>query len=167
MNNLKQKLENVLYGLVVCSFVVPLIVFPASFIFPFIVPKVLAFRIISVCIFAVYLLLLLGNTQRYRLRFTLLTTVVALFLGSFTLSTFIGVDWYKSMWDNHERMLGLFTVAHSILYYAVLTSVFKKWADWKWLLRAFLFAGTLVMFIGLLQKGSPELLLNRGAARVS
>jgi len=93
--------------------------------------------------------------------------VVLLFFVSFAISTFVGADWYRSFWDNHERMLGLFTIFHYVIYYLIITSVVTEWKEWKWFFRIFLFAGSIVMFIGLLQKFNPELLLNRGSDRVS
>jgi hypothetical protein len=65
-------------------------------------------------------------------------------------------------------MLGLFTTSHYVIYYFIITSVVSTWDDWKLLLRSFLFAGSIVMFIGLLQRYfNPNLLLNRGSDRVS
>ena len=153
--------------LAVLSFFVPLVVVPSTYIFPFIVPKILLFRSLVLLMLGAYILLLVSNWKEYRPRLTGITWVVSLFFVSLAVSTFVGVDWYKSFWDNHERMLGLFTIFHFVIYYFVLTSVVKELNDWRWLLRIFLFAGSVVMFIGLLQKFNPEMLLNRGGSRVS
>jgi len=92
---------------------------------------------------------------------------VLLFWGSFAISTFSGVDWYRSFWDNHERMLGLFTVTHYVLFYFLLSSLIHREKDWLNLCRFFLGAGTLVMLIGAIQKFfNPEFLLNQNASRV-
>ena len=164
---MKKTLEQVLKVLIYVSFFVPLLVFPSSFIFPFIVPKILVFRSIVEIMLGLYVLLLIINWQEYKPKFTALNLAVAAFLLSFALSTFIGVDPYHSFWDNHERMLGLFTILHYGIYYFIVTAVFKTWSDWKWALRMFLFAGSIVMFIGMLQKGNPQLLLNQGSDRVA
>ncbi len=90
------------------------------------------------------------------------------FLASFAISTFTGVDWYRSLWDNHERMLGLFTLVHYIFFYFILTSVYREEKEWIRFLRVFLFSGSIVMLIALVQKYmNPQLLLNQGAERVA
>ncbi len=129
------------------TFFIPLIVLSQSFIFPFIVPKILALRTITLLMFAGYVLLLLSDWKT---------------------STFAGVDWYRSFWDNHERMLGLFTMVHYVLYFMVVATVVRSKETWRSLIRTFLIAGGLVMFLGFWQRFvNPEALVNRGALRVS
>jgi len=114
-------LEKIIRGGLLASFFVPLVLFPTSFIFPFIVPKIVIFRSLVAILLGAYVLLLIVAWQNYRPRFTLLSAAVGLFFLSFIASTFAGVDWYHSFWDNHERMLGLFTLAHYIAYYLIAT----------------------------------------------
>jgi O-antigen ligase len=151
----------------IATFFVPLIVLKDTFIFPFIVPKILLFRSLVIMMFACYVLLLIMNPQKYKPRATPMTVAVMLFFLSFAISTFSGVDWYRSFWDNHERMLGLFTVLHYFLYYLVLSTVFPTWKEWRPLLYVLLGAGMIVMFLGIVQKIDPEYLLNRGSDRVA
>ncbi len=149
-------------------FIVPLVVIPSSFIFPFIVPKILLFRSTVLLLLFGYLLLLWHQRERYIVRLTPLTVVVSLFFLSIGISTFVGEDWYRSFWDNHERMLGFFTLLHVWVYYLILTTVVKELRDWRWLMRVFLVFGGIVMFLGLWQKFvDPSFLLNRGGTRVS
>lgn len=164
---MSSKLEKVIKFLIALTFFVPLVLVSSSFIFPFIVPKIILFRSTTLLLFGVYLLLMFINKTKYGIKVTPINISVAFFLLSFALSTFLGVDWYKSFWDNHERMLGLFTITHFVLYYAIATTLIKEWKDWRWLLRVFLFAGSMVMLVGLWQKIDPEFLLNRGTNRVS
>jgi len=164
---MKKTLEQVLKVLIYATFFVPLIVSPSSFIFPFIVPKILVFRSIVEIMLGVYVLLLIINWQEYKPKFTALNLAAAAFFLSFALSTFIGVDPYHSFWDNHERMLGLFTIIHFVLYYFIVTATFKTWNEWKWAMRIFLLAGSVVMFVAFLQTQNPNLLLNQGAARTA
>ena len=116
---------------------------------------------------ASYTLLLVINYHEYKPKFTWINVVLGLFFFSFFISTFAGTDWYHSFWDNHERMLGLFTIFHYVVLYFVSTTVFKNWKDWRLAFRIFLIAGSIVMFVGLLQVGDPYLLLNQGSPRVS
>lgn len=165
---MQNQLKNVIKCLTYLTFFVPLVVIPSSYIFPFIVPKILLFRSLTILMVGVYILALAVNWQEYRPKFTAINLGVGLFYLSFAISTFVGVDWYKSFWDNHERMLGLFTITHFALYYLVLTSVFKELKDWKWFLRVFLGAGAVVMIVGFWQKYiDHQALLNNGGDRVS
>ncbi len=113
-----------------------------------------------------YILLLLNEYYRYKIQPTPINITIGLFLLSFGISTFIGVDWYRSLWDSHERMLGLFTLSHYILYYLIITSVVQNKKDWTWLFRIFLLAGAIVISIAFLQKLYPDLLFNNKYDRV-
>lgn len=163
----RQHLEWFIKILICATFFVPLVVIPSRFIFPFIVPKIVVFRSIVILMLAGYLLLLATHWEAFKTKMSAVTIAVLLFFVSFAVSTFAGVDWYKSFWDNHERMLGLFTILHYVLYYIIVTSVIREWRDWRWLLRLFLFAGEIVVFIALLQEFNRDLLLNQGGSRVS
>jgi O-antigen ligase len=160
-------LQKFILGLAMFAAIMPLLVFPMSFIFPFIVPKILFFRTIVICMAVAYGGLLLSQFGAARPRSQALHVAVGLFFVSFAVSTFAGVDWYKSFWDNHERMLGFFTLAHFGLYYLVLSSVVRDRASWAWILRAFFASGTVVMLLGVYQKIDPNFLLNNGSDRVS
>lgn len=163
-----KSLEKAIKVVVGLSLFIPLLVFPSSYIFPFIVPKIVYFRSLSLVALGCYILLLIIDWKKYRVKFTPINTSIVLFLLSFFISTFVGVDWYRSFWDNHERMLGLFTVSHFVVYYLILSSVIKDRKDWDWLLRIFLFSGGLTMLIGFWQKFiDPQMLFNNGSGRVS
>lgn len=163
----KQKIVSFVKFLIYTTFFVPLLVLPTSFIFPFIVPKILMFRSLVTLMIAGYILLLFINWQEFKPRFSWLSLALVAFFASFTVSTFVGVDAYHSFWDNHERMLGLFTIFHYVAYYFVCSAMFKSWTEWKQALKIFLLAGSLAMFVGMLQIFNPNLLLNQGAARVA
>ncbi len=163
---MKQKLVNAVKLLIYATFFVPLLVLPSSFIFPFIVPKILLFRSLVALMIGCYILLLFINWQEFKPRFSALNLALAAFLASFAISTFVGVDPYHSFWDNHERMLGLFTVFHYIAYYFICSSVFKNWAEWSKALKVFLVAGSVVTFLGVLEIFLPNILLNQGSLRV-
>ncbi len=163
---MKQIIANIVRYFIYATFFVPLLVFPTSFIFPFVVPKILAFRSLVELMLGGYVLLLFINWQEFKPKFSWLHVAVLGFFISFSISTFAGVDWYHSFWDNHERMLGLFTIAHYVAYYFIAGAMFKTWDDWKRALRMFLVAGSAVMFVGVLQIINPNLLLNQGSPRI-
>lgn len=164
---MKQKIVGIIKFLIYCTFFVPLLVLPTSFIFPFIVPKILLFRALVTLMIGGYILLLIINWQEFKPRFSLLNLALAVFLVSFAISTFAGVDPYHSFWDNHERMLGLFTIFHYVAYYLICSSVFKNWTEWNKALKVFLSAGSFVMFVGILQHFKDGILLNSDSSRVA
>lgn len=165
MQKIVQLLARVLIG---ASLFVPLIVFSKTYIFPFIVPKIVIFRAIVLGLVALYALLLTTDRKRFQIPWKHpLVITVGVFLLSLIVSTFVGVDWYRSLWDNHERMLGLFTIAHYIIYFGLLVALVRDWEEWQWFIRIFLFVGSIVMLIGLWQKVDPTFLLNNRATRVT
>ena len=150
------------------TFVVPLIVLSESYIFPFIVPKIVLLRSIIIAMVVCYVSLLIVSWKEYAPRLTMIHGAVMLFFFSFFISTFFGTDWYKSFWDNHERMLGLFTITHYILFYIVVSQVITEWKDIRYIARCVLALGGIVMIIGMWQRFvDPEALLNRGSGRVA
>lgn len=158
---------NAIKILISALFVAPLILLN-DFIFPFIVPKILFLRSLIMIILGAYTLLLFSDFQRFRPKFSFLTISILLFWLSLAISTFAGVDWYRSFWDNHERMLGLFTITHYVILYIVASAVITTERDWRFIFRSILVFGSLVMLLGMWQKFvNPQALLNRGSERVS
>lgn len=162
----KKSIERAIKWLIYATFFVPLVVIPSSFIFPFIVPKILLFRSLAELVMALYVMLLIINWREYRPKASFLMWAVLAFFLSFTVSTFFGTDTYHSFWDNHERMLGLFTVSHYIAYFFICAQVFRTWGEWRRALQVFILAGSLVMLVGVIQKINPSFLLNSGSFRV-
>jgi len=164
---MKKIIENVTKFIIYTTFFVPLVVVPSSFIFPFIVPKILLFRSLISLALGGYILLLLINWQEYRPKFTPLNLVFSFFILSFAISTIAGADFYHSFWDNHERMLGFFTIFHYALYYFICSKIFKNWKDWGIALKIFLLAGSIVMFLCIPQIFDPDFLMNQGSDRTA
>lgn len=164
---MEKKYSQILWWLTVATFLVPLIVIPGSFIFPFIVPKALAFRTLVLCQLGVFLSAYFAHSSGVKIKLTGVSYAVLGFGISFALSTFLGTDIHHSFWDNHERMLGLFTVLHYVIYFFILSNTFTTKENWHKLLTVFLGAGSLVMFLAVLQKIDPNFLLNNGNERVS
>ena len=163
---MKKSLLFILKALIVATFFVPLLVFPQSFVFPFIVPKVVVFRSLVLLMLGTYGILYFLNKEEFRPKFSWLHIGILVYIGLLLVSTFTGVDWAYSFWDTHERMLGTFTVFHYVLYYFILSSTIKNRDEWTNLQWWFLCAGSLVMGVGMLQRIYPNLLLNSGTWRV-
>lgn len=164
---MKKNIEKIIKYLIYTTFFIPLVVMPSSFIFPFVVPKIILFRSVVALMISLYAILLAINWQEYKIRFTPLNLGLILFILSFGISTFTGVDWYHSFWDNHERMLGLFTIIHYLAYYFICGTIFKSKEEWKKALKIFLLAGSVVMILGVCQVINPNFLMNQGNNRVA
>lgn len=120
--------------LVYASFIMPLIVMGNTFIFPFVFPKAIYFRILVELMLGFYILLCLLNKDYLPRRAPVAVSVVLWILALFLASIF-GTDFPRSFWGNYERMSGWFTLAHFAVYFLIVTSIFRSWNEWKWLLR--------------------------------
>ncbi len=119
-----------------------------SFYFPFIVPRNIAFRIITELVFVLYLYLaLFGNS--YRPRFNILAKIITAFFVVLFLTSITGVNFLSSLWGDYERMGGLFHLAHLYLYFFVLINIFKTKEDWLKAISISLFVGLMASFIAL------------------
>jgi len=153
--------------LVLASFLTPLIVVMDSFIFPFVVPRVLFFRITMSLALLCYVLLLSMNFERYRPRRDLITHAVVIFFASLFISTLFSTDVNRSIWDNHERMLGLYTLLHYGILYFVARNVFRSWNDWRLVWWVFAVLSVPVFVVGFKQVFDTEFLLNRDSERIA
>lgn len=165
MSDPQRVLEFLTKILIGISAFVPLIV--GNYLMPTLAPKVFLFQNTVLLMAGVYVVLFLFWRQRYKVSATPITIAIFFFGLSLGISTLMGVDWYRSLWGSQIRMTGVFLVFHYILYYVIVSSVIRKWEDWQWLLRTFLLAGSLVMFIGLVEAGNPSAFCHAGSLRVS
>ena len=76
---MKKTIEQAVKLFIYATFFVPLVLVPSSFIFPFIVPKILIFRSLTLLILGGYGLLLMINWQEYKPKFTALNVAVLAF----------------------------------------------------------------------------------------
>jgi O-antigen ligase len=114
-----------------------------SFFFPFVAPKTIFFRIMVEIILAAYLFLAI-TARNYRPKINILTVAIALFLGIFILSSFVGVNPDRSFWSTNERMTGVWTMLHLFAFFIVLVSVFKRRKDWERALGVSIIVGVLL-----------------------
>lgn len=161
-------LKRIARVLVYISLLTPLLVFPAHFVFPFIVPKILFFR--SLMVLTGGTLLLSWLYERHSLngykKITPLFWVLIFYFLSLIVSAVAGVDWRYSVWHSQERMLGLFTLVHYLVLFLCARYLFSDWSGWKRLFGIFSGVGALVVVIGIVQKFVPEFMFNRSAAQV-
>jgi len=151
----------VLIGL---ALVVPILVAPGYYS-PYIVPKVLVFRSVVELMLGVYLILVLGDWDRYKVRLSPISVAIAIFTLSLGVSTLVGVDWHKSFFGTYAWMLGFDTLVHYVAFYFIATTVLTRWTMWKKYLRLFLGVAVLVLAIGVVQK-LIQVLMAGGSERV-
>src|SRR3990167_6261703 len=132
--NLNSILRNCLLVGIFLIPLVPLIVvtsplFPSLF-FPYITGKNFTFRILTELLVGGWLILMLRDAT-YRPHRSLITAAVAILVGIVAVADIFGVSSFKSIWSNFERMEGLVTMVHLLLYFLVATSILtteKLWA---------------------------------------
>ncbi|MBI4098695.1 MAG: O-antigen ligase family protein [Candidatus Magasanikbacteria bacterium] len=135
----------------------PLVVAPDTLIFPFVTPKGWFFQSV-VTIAAAGYLLLIASDPSYRPRKSALTVAVVAFIVIMALSTVTSVDVRRSLWANHERMLGLVALMHFAAFYLMAVSVFRTREAWRWFWRIFLSVAALVLSSAAIQYWRPDFL---------
>ena len=74
---------------------------------------------------------------------------MALFFGIMALSAFLGADFYQSIWSNYERMMGLWTFGHLILFFLIVATTVTRESQWVWLFRVAAISSLIVSFVGI------------------
>jgi len=96
--------------------------------------------------------------KRYRPRATALTASLGALVFFMALAAIFGENLYRSFWSNFERMEGLVGHLHFFAYFLILTSVFRKKSEWKWLFGVMLAVSLIVTVYGFLQwSGSVQI----------
>lgn len=127
----------------------PLLV-SGKFLFPFIFPKIIVFRIIIEIILFFYLLLILANPS-YLPKLSKAGWMLAAYIAIIFIASIFGADFYNSFWSNVERSDGLLTIIHFFIFFLITTSVFKNNKDWMLLLNIAVFASVLVCVTALVE----------------
>lgn len=127
----------------------PLLV-SGKFLFPFIFPKIIVFRIIIEIVLFFYLLLILANPS-YLPKFSKVGWMLSAYIAIIFIASILGADFYNSFWSNVERSDGLLTIIHFFIFFLITTSVFKSSKDWILLLNVAVFASVLVCITALVE----------------
>jgi len=135
-------------GLIAICFI-PLLI-DSDYFFPYIVPKTLAFRIITEVLFLAYLILAIAKKE-YRPRLNLVLVLFSLYLVAVFVSSISGGNFYFSFWSNNERSEGLLLLLHLLLFLLVLSSFMRKFSDWLVILDASFLGGLAVSSVALAQ----------------
>lgn len=134
-------------GIFAIPIILPFIV-SASMFFPYITGKNFTFRIIVEIVFAAWVLLALLDA-RYRPRFSWTLGAFALFVVIIGGADITGVNVFKSIWSNFERMEGYMAILHLFAYLVVAGTVLNTEKLWNAFWYSSLGASVVIAFIGL------------------
>lgn len=139
---------------------VPLIIF-SQFISPFHFGKVVVFRSLVELMFVFYLLLI-WRDRSYLPRTNPIFWAILAFAGAFSIATLTSVNVYASFWGTLERMGGLFTFWHYVVFFIVATAVMRTREDWLKLLKISIFVSVLSAIYGFGQKTDISFFVGSG-----
>jgi hypothetical protein len=152
MINIKILRDTLRHSIFAGLFLVPFIAFlvSSSLFFPFITTKGFAFRMLVEVLFALWLVLVLFD-RSYLPKFSWLLISVGIFVGIIAVADFAGVYPYKSIWSNFERMEGLVTLIHLLMYTIVIASVVRTEKIWSYLFHTSIAASIGIGIYGVAQ----------------
>lgn len=133
---------------IIASLLIILSVFK-ELLFPFITSKQLPFNILMEFLLVIWLVFIWRYPQ-YRPRKNFISVGLVVYFLAILASCLVSVDFNLSFWGDAERMLGFFHLAHFLIFYFILITVFRTWQDWQLLFGSSVAVATLVSLIGLL-----------------
>ncbi len=142
----------ILQGGIIASLLVVLFVFK-ELLFPYITSKQLPFNIIMEFLLVIWVVFLMRYPE-YRPKKNMISYGLIAYFLAILASCAVSVDFNLSFWGDAERMLGFFHLAHFLIFYFIIITVFRSWKDWHYLFLASITTATVVSLSGLL--GSQE-----------
>lgn len=146
-----QKLSKIAKCLLLASFFTPLI-YLGGFYYPFIITKVLFFRLIVQLAFSIYIILLISDYGKYKPKVNSAIILGFLLVVSSFVSAWLGLNFYKSFWSSFERMEGVIGVIYVFVWLFLLFQFFKVKEDWKKAFRSVIIAAFLSSIYAVTQK---------------
>jgi|GEM_PF-911403 len=126
-------------------------VLTARFSFPYVTVRTAVFRIIIEVAAIIWLWLYIKNKVRFQnLKKAYLLWVFIGLLAVELITAVLGQSWRTSIFSDLERMWGVFTAAHLIVFYFLLRAWFSD-KDWTYFWRVSLITSLLVSFYGIIQ----------------
>jgi len=162
-NGMNTKLK---WGILAGLFIIPIIPFvvSGSILFPFITGKNFLFRIVVQIVFALWLILIVRNSE-YRPKFSWLLGSVLIFTFIMGIADVFAVNPSKALWSNFERMEGFIALVHFALYFVVASSVFHTMKKWVSYFYTWIASSVLMCIYGTLQLAGT-ITINQGGVRV-
>ncbi|HPA25389.1 MAG TPA: O-antigen ligase family protein [bacterium] len=143
-------LKTVLYLILITP-----ILISSKYLFPFITTKTIYFRLMVEIALVLYLILLF-ITNEFKPKMNKLSWSVVIFGGVIFLTGITGMDFYRTFWGTIERGEGFLTISHLMIYFLLLTWVFKSKKDWLNYISALIGVGLMVDLYAILQKAQVE-----------
>ena len=156
----ESNLAKILKYLIYATAFVPLIIF-SQYISPFHFGKVVVFRSL-VEIMAIFYFILILKDKSYLQPRHILFYIFAGWTLLFGITTAASINPYLSFWGSLERMGGLWTFLHYLVYFVILISVFRTREDWLRLLKIVVAVGVLSALYGFGQKTDIEFFVGSG-----
>jgi len=122
-----------------------------NFLFPYISSKQIYFNIV-IEVLTVFFIMALVKFPELRPKKSWITFGLLSYFFIILVLCFTGVDFNLSFWGDVERMLGFFHLAHFLIFYLIIITVFRTWNDWQILFNISIIASTLVALYGITNK---------------
>ncbi|MEO5928013.1 MAG: O-antigen ligase family protein [Patescibacteria group bacterium] len=140
-------------------------VFIPVVIFPFVFSKLIIFQILIGITFPAYVALAWAE-PKYRPKSSILYLAIIAYFLAMAASVVFSVDIARSWWGNQERMNGLFTLLHFLVWLTMTIGVIKTWTQWRRLFNYEIALSVFMAVVAILQKPFPRLLLFPAGDRV-
>lgn len=101
-----------------------------SFFFPFIFPKIWLFQLITEIILFLYVVLAISD-NRYRPKYNLVFYAIFALTAVLIITSFTGIDVFRSFWGNSERMSGVIAWFHFVAFAIILNGILKTEKEWR------------------------------------
>lgn len=137
----------ILQGGIIASLLVVLFVFK-ELLFPYITSKQLPFNIIMEFLLVIWVVFLMRYPE-YRPKKNMIGYGLIAYFLAILASCVVSVDFNLSFWGDAERMLGFFHLAHFLIFYFIIITVFRTWQDWHLLFLSSIITATMVSLNGL------------------
>lgn len=147
------------YGLPL-AFLTPFL-YTTDVTFPFVVSKVWGFRALVELLAPFYATLLIVSPRHRPWREPLPLAVLA-FMAVLLLSTAFGVDPARSIWSNHERMTGVYTLLHYAAFFLMARAAYTTPRQTKAVLLSSLAASAVMAGVAFYERGHPGFLASTG-----
>lgn len=113
--------------------------------------KTVFFRSLIEIIFVFYLLLVFLDSK-YLPRISALLLAVSCFVTVLILTSFTGINFYRSFWGDLLRGEGVILHLHLLVFFLVLISIFRRKEQWLKLFKITVVVSAISSFAGILQK---------------
>lgn len=137
-----------------------------NFLFPFVFPRTILFRLIIELCLVCYLVLII-IVPSYRPRWSPLLGLLVIFIAAMIISSSVGVNWYQSFWSSIERSEGIVTWLHFLIFFIILSSIFQTQKNWLQLFKMVILSGWLQCLYAFSQFLNFSFTLKIGGERIS